>query len=48
MEARSFPALPRSRILTKKPCANNFPLDCLLMEVAEANAGWRWLFRVRG
>jgi hypothetical protein len=36
MEARSFPALPARRIPTKKPCANKFTLDCLLMEVAGA------------
>jgi hypothetical protein len=37
MEARSFPALPTPPIPIKKPCANKFTLDCLLMEVAGAN-----------
>jgi hypothetical protein len=36
MEARSFPALPTPPIPIKKPCANKFTLDCLLMEVARA------------
>src|ERR1039458_10375406 len=48
MEARSFHALPTPPIRSKKPCANKFNLDCLLMQFAGANRRWRWPFRYRG
>jgi len=41
MEVRSFPALLSAAIQIKKPCEPKFNLDCLLMEVAGANAFWR-------
>jgi len=40
MEARSIPALQTPPIRIKKPCANKFNLDCLLMEGAGANADY--------
>ena len=48
MEVRSFPALLSTPIPHKKPCAQKFTLDCLLMEVAGANRRWRGPFRYRG
>jgi hypothetical protein len=44
MEVRSFPALLSALIRHKKPCEPKFTLDCLLMEVAGANAGGRIRF----